>query len=161
MVKILSIFSIWINIYAGNLSAAIVTDDEDSISEGSLSSEESEFSQTAVLAYRSNSFNSLNSLIEQDGIEDSQQTALKEQLEDFYSKANSYLFVENSRNKFNEISNLQNDINNKIFSEGRGFNCNAIELSEHRDAIVDDLDTIVDILTDFLPFEEDDDEQED
>ena len=141
-----TILMAWVIINSTGYSSALVSDDECSMSDYSYFSECSIMSENDILAYRVRSFKSLDFIIQNNGIEASQQSEIKNQLENFYALAGYLILHELSRDQFNNISNLQESINNKLFSSRRGFFCNRIDLNTYRDAIVEDLDTMLDII---------------
>ncbi|MFK7822807.1 MAG: hypothetical protein AB8G05_01520 [Oligoflexales bacterium] len=153
MNRFIGLLFTWIILNSTGYSSALISDDEVSISDSSFLSECSVMSENDILAYRVSSFKTLDHIIQNDGIEVSQQSVIKEQLENFYSTAGYLLLQELSRDQFNNISNLQESINNKLFSFRRGFFCNRIDLKIYRDAIVDDLDIMLEIIESHLDLE--------
>ncbi|MFK7827230.1 MAG: hypothetical protein AB8G05_24005 [Oligoflexales bacterium] len=151
-----SILMIWVILNSTGYSSALVSDDECSMSDCSYFSECSIMSENDILAYRVSSFKSLDFIIQSNGIEASQQSEIKQDIENFYALAGYLLSHELSRDQFNNISNLQQSINNKLFLSRGGFFCNRIDLKTFRDAIVDDLDTMLDIIESRVVLEDDD-----
>ena len=150
-------FRIFLYIYSTFLicnvsfSAAIVSEDDMSVSEESLLSEFAEFDSTDMIAYRSHSFKHLEFIISKNGVFQENKNTIRGKLDFFYLIARLY-FAYPSRDLFNYISNFQQEIYNDLFSNGRGYFCNRVDLIYARDSIVEDLETILDIIeTTLLP----------